>query len=160
MPGMKIQLLLIGKTDKAYIEEGINEYLGRLRHYADTEIIIAPVKKQWSKLPVQERKEKEAEVILKHIMQSDRCILLDEKGKSLNSGGFANLLGQIMSGPYKKLLFVVGGPWGFSPEVYRKAHMKLSLSAMTFSHQVIRIIFLEQLYRAMTIIRGEPYHNQ
>ncbi len=156
---MKIKLLVIGKTDKGYLEDGVNEYLGRINNYTGTEIIVAPHKKQWSKLSANARKEKEAEIILKHIKQSDYCILLDEKGKRLTSEGFASLLEKIISGPCNKLLFVAGGPWGFSQSVYASANMKLSLSPMTFSHQLIRLVFLEQLYRAMTIIRGEPYHN-
>ena len=157
---MKVRLLFIGKTDAPYLTEGIEAYLGRLRRYIDTEAVAAPVPKKWGALPPDLRKEKEAEIILRHMGQCDYCVLLDEKGSRVDSRGFARFLHKRMHGSTKLLLFVVGGPWGFGQEAYRKADSVLSFSPMTFSHQMIRLFLTEQLYRAMTIIRGQPYHNE
>lgn len=157
---MKIKLLLIGKTDAAYLEEGMNEYVRRIRRFTDFEIITDTKNRKWTALPPDIRKEKEADIILKHIRECDHSVLLDERGKTMNSVQFAQFIDQRMKLATRSLLFVVGGPWGFSKRVYQAAHSRLSMSAMTFSHQMIRLFFTEQLYRAFTIIRGEAYHNE
>ncbi len=157
---MKIKLLLIGKTDQSYLEEGINIYSKRIKMYVSFEIITANVSKKWNTLPPQQRKEKEAQMILEHIATSDFSVLLDERGKKHTSVSFANFLQERMNRSTKNLLFIIGGAWGFSDSVYEAAQMKLSLSPMTFSHQMVRLFFVEQLYRALTIIRNEAYHNE
>lgn len=157
---MKIKLLLIGKTDAHYLEEGMDEYVRRIRRFADFEIITDTKNRKWSALPPDIKKEKEADIILKHIRECDHSILLDEHGKTMSSVRFAQFIDQKMKESTRSLLFVVGGPWGFSKRVYQAAHSRLSMSAMTFSHQMIRLFFTEQLYRAFTIIRGEAYHNE
>ena len=156
---MKIQLLLSGKTRFPFIREGIEEYRRRLVHYTDFQIRELPDLKNsgsWSEKKV---KEEEAKTILKAIDNRDYVVLLDEGGKYLDSLAFAGLLEKQQYGSFRTMLFVVGGPYGFTGEVYQRADLKLSLSKMTFSHQLVRLIFLEQLYRAYTIIRGEPYHH-
>ncbi len=157
---MKIQLLFIGKTEESYLKDGINVYLKRLRRYMDVRVVTAAIPGKWNNLPVNIRKDREAGIILKHMAECDQCILLDEKGRSFTSMQFARFIEEKMNRSTKSILFVVGGPWGFSPEVRKNAAMHLSLSPLTFSHQMVRLLFLEQLYRAMTIIRGEPYHNE
>ncbi len=157
---MKIRLLLIGKTDTAYLEEGIQEYVQRIRKYIDFELITDTRARKWNALPPDVRIEKEAEIILKHMQVYDHSVLLDERGKTMNSVQFAQFIDHRMKQATRRLLFVVGGPWGFSPRVYQAAGSRLSMSAMTFSHQMIRLFFVEQLYRAFTIIRGEAYHNE
>jgi 23S rRNA (pseudouridine1915-N3)-methyltransferase len=157
---MKIKLLLIGKTDQSYLEEGVDIYSKRIMSYVPFEIITANVSKKWNSLPPPKRKEKEAQIILEYIANSDFAVLLDEHGKQLTSVSFANFIQERMNRSTKNLLFIVGGPFGFSKDVYNSAQMKLSLSSMTFSHQMVRLFFTEQLYRAFTIIRNEGYHNE
>ncbi len=157
---MKIQLLFVGKTDTGYLEDGIHDYLKRVRRYMDVEVVTPTIPAKWNNLPVDTRKEREAAIILKHMAQCDQCIILDEKGRSFTSVQFARFIEEKMNRSTKRLMFVAGGPWGFSAKVKQKAAMQLSLSSMTFSHQMVRLFFMEQLYRAMTIIRGEPYHNE
>ncbi len=157
---MKIKLLFIGKTDQSYLEEGIDIYSKRIKPYVSFELITANVSKKWNTLPPPQRKEKEAQIILEHIAGCDFAVLLDERGKKHTSTSFANFLQERMNRSTKNLLFIVGGAWGFSESVYEAAHMKLSLSPMTFSHQMVRLFFVEQLYRAFTIIRNEAYHNE
>ncbi|MPQ48751.1 23S rRNA (pseudouridine(1915)-N(3))-methyltransferase RlmH [Marinifilum sp. N1E240] len=156
---MKITLLVIGKTDKDFVKKGIEEYQKRLVHYLPFELKIIPDLKNTKNLSENQQKQKEGELILDKIKSSDTLILLDENGKEFSSVGFSKYVEQKMIGGIKNLVFVIGGPYGFSDEVYKKAQGKISLSKMTYSHQMIRMIFIEQLYRAMTIIKGEPYHH-
>lgn len=156
---MKITLLVIGKTDEAYIRAGIEEYAKRLVRYVPYEMKILPDIKNSKNMSEGVQKEKEGELLLGQIASSDYVILLDEKGREYDSVGFSEFVAQKMLGGVKGLVFVIGGPYGFSEAVYQRANEKLSLSKMTFSHQMVRMIFTEQLYRAMTIMRGEPYHH-
>ena len=157
---MKIKLIVVGKTNKTYLVEGEREYEKRLSHYIKFEEIIVLEIKQAGKLSEGELKKKEGHLILGKLEISDHIILLDDKGKSFSSIDFANLLQQKMSSSLKSLVFVVGGAFGFSDEVYQRANSKLSLSKMTFSHQMVRLIFKEQLYRGLSILRGEKYHHE
>ena len=157
---MKIKLILVGKTNAKYLVEGEKEYEKRLKHYTKFEEIIIPDVKQSGKLSESELKKKEGQLILDKLENSDHVILLDDKGKSYSSIEFANFLQQKMNSGLKSLVFVVGGAFGFSDEVYQRANSKLSLSKMTFSHQMVRLIFKEQLYRGFSILRGEKYHHE
>lgn len=156
---MKIILLVIGKTDKDFVKNGIEEYQKRLVHYLPFEINIIPDIKNTKNLSENQQKQKEGALILDKVKAGDHLILLDEGGKEFSSVAFSKFIEQKMIGGTKNLVFVIGGPYGFSDDIYRKAQGKVSLSKMTFSHQMIRMIFTEQLYRAMTIIKGEPYHH-
>ena len=157
---MKICLLVIGKTDKKYIQAGIEEYEKRLKFYLPYEMkIIADIKNTKNITPFQQ-KEKEGELILNQFTASDFIILLDEHGKEYSSKDFSSFLAQKMLEGVKRIVFVIGGPYGFSDQVHQRAQMELSLSKMTYSHQMVRMIFVEQLYRAMTILKGEPYHHE
>ena len=157
---MKIKLILVGKTNAKYLVEGEKEYEKRLKHYTKFEEIIIPDVKQSGKLSESELKKKEGQLILAKLENSDHVILLDDKGKSYSSVEFANFLQQKMNTSLKSLVFVVGGAFGFSDELYQRANSKISLSKMTFSHQMIRLIFKEQLYRGFSILRGEKYHHE
>ena len=156
---MKITLLLVGKTEEAYLREGISIYLNRLRHYIRIDFVEINELKNTRGLSQEQQKEKEAELVLKKLLPTDQVILLDEKGTTLTSLQFAEFLDKKALGSVSNLVFVVGGPYGFHESVYRRANDKISLSRMTFSHQMVRLFFAEQLYRAFTIIRGEPYHH-
>ncbi|MDQ2179282.1 23S rRNA (pseudouridine(1915)-N(3))-methyltransferase RlmH [Marinifilum sp. D714] len=156
---MKATLLVIGKTDKDFVKKGIDEYQKRLVHYLPFEFKIIPDLKNTKNLSENQQKQKEGELILEKLKPTDTLILLDENGKEFSSVGFSKFMEQKMISGTRNLVFVIGGPYGFSEEVYKKAQGKVSLSKMTFSHQMIRMIFTEQLYRAMTIIKGEPYHH-
>lgn len=156
---MKVELWAIGKTNEKYLDTGIDIYLKRLKHYLPFQFNILPDIKNAGKLKALQLKEKEGEYILKNIKSEDFLILLDEKGKTFSSVQFAQFLEQKFALSKKRMIFVVGGAFGFSETVYRRADAKLSLSDMTFSHQMVRLFFVEQLYRAMTILRNEPYHN-
>ena len=156
---MKIQLILIGKTDTSYLMEGIKEYKNRLVHYIPFEMEVLPDIRNTRNLSETQQKEKEGEMILKALQAGDHVVLLDERGKEFTSLQFASYLEKKTLTVAKRLVFVIGGPYGFSEAVYKAASEKISLSQMTFSHQMIRLIFIEQLYRAMTILRGEPYHH-
>jgi 23S rRNA (pseudouridine1915-N3)-methyltransferase len=156
---MKITLLVIGKTDKDFVKRGIEEYQKRLVHYVPFELKIIPDLKNTKNLSEAQQKQKEGELILDKVKTGDTLILLDENGKEFSSVAFSKFLEQKMLSGIKNLIFVIGGPYGFSHDVYQKAQGKVSLSKMTFSHQMIRMIFVEQLYRGMTIIKGEPYHH-
>lgn len=156
---MKITLLLNGKTEEKYLNEGFDVYERRLKHYTSFETIVIPALKNTKALSIEQQKQKEAELILKHISNSDILILLDENGKEYNSVAFAEYIQKQMNSGIKNLIFVVGGPYGFSEEVYKRANGKLSLSKMTFSHQMVRLFFIEQVYRAFTILKNEPYHH-
>ena len=157
---MKIMLIVVGKTNAKYLLEGEKEYGNRLKHYTKFEEIIIPDVKQSGKLNENELKKKEGQLILGKIENKDHIILLDDKGKSYSSVEFANFLQQKMNSSLKSLVFVVGGAFGFSDEVYQRANSKVSLSKLTFSHQMIRLIFKEQLYRGFSILRGEKYHHE
>ena len=157
---MKIKLIVVGKTNAKYLLEGEKEYERRLKHYTKFEEIIITDVKQAGKLSESELKKKEGHLILGKLENSDHVILLDDKGKSYSSIDFANFLQQKMNSSLKSLVFVVGGAFGFSDEVYLRANSKLSLSKMTFSHQMVRLIFKEQLYRGFSILRGEKYHHE
>jgi len=156
---MKITLLVIGKTDEEYLKEGIDIYVKRLFHYVPFEIKVIPDLKNNRNLSAEQQKIREGEKMLEQIKPSDYCVLLDENGKEFSSVGFSKWIEKHMIAGMRHLVFVIGGPYGFSPALRERADSKISLSRMTFSHQIIRVIFVEQLYRAMTIIKGEAYHN-
>lgn len=156
---MNILLILIGKTDENYIETGLSEYLKRLKKYVNFEIFIIPRNKNSKNLSENEQKKYESKKIMEKISKSDYLVLLDEKGKSRSSTEFADFLNNRMSSGIKNLVFLIGGPYGVDNSVYERANYKLSLSKMTFSHQIIRLFFLEQIYRAFTILNNEPYHH-
>ena len=156
---MKITLLLIGKTEDAYLKEGIDKYLKRLQHYIKIDVAEIPELKNTKALTQDQQKAKEAELIFKKLLPADQVVLLDEKGAQLSSQQFADYLDKKAISSVNNLVFIVGGPYGFDPAVYQRANDKISLSRMTFSHQMVRLFFTEQLYRAYTIIKGEPYHH-
>ncbi|MGQ8338147.1 23S rRNA (pseudouridine(1915)-N(3))-methyltransferase RlmH [Sunxiuqinia sp. A32] len=157
---MKIRLIVIGKTDQKYLQHGVEIYQKRLAHYLPFEYLIIPDIKNTRKLSEEQQKEKEGELILAQVKPGDELILLDEKGKEFRSVEFARFLEKKMLSGVKNLIFVVGGPYGFAPKVYQTATSKISLSKMTFSHQMVRLVFSEQLYRALSILKGEPYHHE
>ncbi len=157
---MKILFLVIGKTDESYLETGIYKYIKRLEHYIPFEMKIIPDIKNRKTLTEEQQKKAEGDLILSQLSSGDDLILLDENGKTFSSVAFSQWIEKQMNSGNKRIIFVVGGPYGFSKEVYAKARFKISLSEMTFSHQMIRLIFVEQLYRAFTIIKGEPYHHE
>lgn len=157
---MKIKLIMVGKTEAEYLKKGISIYSERIKHYLPFEEIIIPNIKNNKNFSKKEQKEKEGEQILKQISKSDYIILLDENGKEFSSMDNAGHLQKIMNRGVKNLVFVIGGPYGFSDKIYKIASEKNSLSKMTFSHQMIRLIFIEQLYRAFSILNNEPYHHQ
>ena len=157
---MKVALILVGKTVNKHFVELIDEYAGRVKHYIGFDIVTIPELKNTKNLSTDQQKQQEGELILKQLQAGDYVVLLDEHGKELRSVEFSAYMEQKMQTVNKRLVFVIGGPYGFSPEVYGRANEKLSLSKMTFSHQMVRLIFVEQLYRAMTIMRGEPYHHE
>lgn len=157
---MKIILLSIGKTDATYLVEAIKEYQKRLEHYIPFEIQIIPDLKNTKNLTFDQQKEKEGELILKAMQPGDYLVLLDDKGKEYTSMKFAEYIERKTHTVPKRLIFAIGGPYGFSQAVYSAASEKLTLSRMTFSHQMVRLIFVEQLYRAMTILNNEPYHHE
>jgi 23S rRNA (pseudouridine1915-N3)-methyltransferase len=157
---MKIVFLTVGKTEDAYLKEGIDKYVKRLKHYAKLEIVEINELKNTKALTPEQQKAKEAELILKKLSPIDHVVLLDEGGSELSSKQFAGYLDKKAISSTSTLFFIVGGPYGFDASVYARANDKLSLSRMTFSHQMIRLLFVEQLYRAYTIIKGEPYHHE
>ncbi len=156
---MKAVLILIGKTQNKHFIAGIDDYVKRIKHYLPFEIKVIPELKNTKNLPEDVQKEKEGELLLKLIQPSDTLVLLDEKGVEFRSVEFASWL-QNRQNTSRKLVISIGGPYGFSKDVYRRADEKISLSRMTFSHQMVRLIFVEQFYRACTIIKGEPYHHE
>jgi 23S rRNA (pseudouridine1915-N3)-methyltransferase len=157
---MQVTLLCIGKTGKKFLEDGEQEYLKRLRHYIPFQLQIIPDIKQAKNLSVSQIKHKEGELILEKIGPTDSLILLDENGKEYSSVEFSTYLQDQFNRGGKQICFVVGGPYGFSDAVYQRSNGMVSLSQMTFSHQMIRLFFIEQVYRAMTILKNEPYHHQ
>ena len=156
---MKITLLVIGKTDEPYLETGIAKYVGRLGHYVPFEMKVIPDIKNRKTLSEAQQKKSEGELLLSQLQPGDLIVLLDENGKTFSSRGFSKWIENQMNVGCKRMVFVIGGPYGFSQEVYEKANSKISLSEMTFSHQMVRLIFVEQLYRAFTILKGEAYHH-
>jgi 23S rRNA (pseudouridine1915-N3)-methyltransferase len=156
---MKIRFLVVGKTEKGYLEEGIDRYVQRLSHYTPFEIKVIPELKNSKSMTEQQQKDKEGELILQ-LVDEGELVLLDERGKEYTSEKFADFLDKRIQQGVKQLTFVVGGPYGFSEAVYKQASALVSLSQMTFSHQMIRLFFTEQLYRAFTIMKGEPYHHK
>ena len=157
---MKIVLLTVGKTDIEWVRKGLETYSSRLTHYVPFSVCEIPELKNTSALTKQQIKEREGELILKNIKPSDRVVLMDEHGKEYRSIEFAEEIRKLMIGGGKDIVFVIGGAYGFSEAVYARCDGKISLSRMTFSHQMVRTIFAEQLYRAFTIIKGEPYHHE
>lgn len=156
---MKITLLAIGKTNAKYLQEGIEQYTKRLSHYIPFELKILPDVKTTKALTTDKQKEMEGEMFMSAIQQGDWVTLLDERGKEFSSRDFASYIDKKMITIPKNLIFIIGGPYGFSKAMYDRANEKLSLSKMTFSHEMIRLFFVEQIYRAMTILKGEPYHH-
>lgn len=157
---MNIRLIAIGKTDNKDLQSLINEYTKRLSFYVKFELDIIPDIKNVKNLSEGQQKEKEGELILAKITPSDHLILLDENGKTYSSIGFSDYLQKKMNAGIKTLVFAIGGPYGFSENVYQKAQGKVSLSEMTFSHQMVRLFVIEQIYRGFTILKNEPYHHQ
>jgi len=157
---MQIKLLAVGKTDSAAITELTEIYNKRLTRYIRFEFQIVPDLKKRAKLSFEQQKKQEGELILSQLNTSDFVVLLDETGKQFTSMAFADYLQQRMNSGIKNLVFIIGGPYGFSEEVYQRANGKLSLSKMTFSHQMVRLFFAEQVYRAFSILNNEPYHHQ
>ncbi len=156
---MKITLLSISKTEEKYIKEGIDIYLNRLKHYIKFEIIELPELKNTKHLSQDLQKKKEAEFFLKNILNTDYVVLLDERGTEFNSLLFADFLNKRMLASTQNLVFIIGGPYGFDISMYERANAKISLSKLTFSHQMVRLFFVEQVYRGFTILKGEPYHH-
>ena len=157
---MNFALLVIGKTEEAWLQQGIEVYVNRSKHYANFELLVIPNLKTGKSLPEPVLKQKEGEQLLAKILPSDHVVLLDDKGKQFSSTELAGQVQTQLNAGYKRVVFVVGGAFGFSPDVYARANGKLSLSRLTFSHQMIRLLFVEQLYRAFTILKGEKYHHE
>lgn len=157
---MRIVLLTVGKTDIPWVREGLETYVSRLKHYISFELRELPELKKVSSLTRDQIKRKEGEMILREIKPSDELVLLDERGMEYRSLEFSKFLEQRLATSSKDLVFVIGGAYGFCDEVYSRSDGKISLSRMTFSHQLVRTIFAEQLYRAFTIMKGEPYHHE
>lgn len=156
---MKTQLILVGKTTNKHLATVIDDYVGRIGHYMPFSVVVVPELKNTKALSEEQQKEREGELILQKIKPTDTLVLLDERGSELSSVAFSQWLQRKQSSA-RNLVFVIGGPYGFSKAVYNRADEQLSLSRMTFSHQLIRVVFAEQLYRACTIIKGEPYHHE
>lgn len=157
---MKITLLVVGKTTDKHIVALVDEYMARLKHYVPVEIEVIPELRQTKSLTEEQQKEQEASLIIGRMLPGDRVVLLDEHGTERRSVEFAAWMQKRMLSGTKRLLCIVGGPYGFAPSVYARADEKISLSQMTLSHQMIRLLFVEQVYRAMTILNGEPYHHE
>ena len=156
---MQLSLLVIGKTDSAQIETEIKRYESRLKHYLPFELRVIPDVRRGSKLSSEDQKRAEGEELLRYITPTDQVYLFDERGKSYTSRAFASFIERAMVSGLRRMVLVIGGPYGFAPEVYERANGQVSLSQMTFSHQMVRLFAIEQPYRAQTIIRGEPYHH-
>lgn len=157
---MKLKLIFVGKTEDDYLIKGCSKYENRLKNYLPTEVIVIPALKNAKNLRFEQQKQKEGELILRQLENADFVVLMDEKGKEFRSVDFANFFQQKMNSGIKTLVLVIGGPYGFSSEVYARANQKVALSKMTFSHQMIRLLLLEQCYRAFSILRNEPYHHE
>jgi len=156
---MKITLLVIGKTDTAYLTQGINEYVKRINHYINFEIEVIPDLKKSGNRSIEQQKNLEGELILAKNLSGKELHLFDENGKMFTSREFAGFLEKKMASGIKELVLVIGGPYGFSAKVYENAMSKISLSPLTFSHQMVRLMCVEQIYRSFTILKGEPYHH-
>ena len=156
---MKILLLTIGKTDDDYLITGIKKYVGRIGHYASFEMKEIPDIRNRKTLNEDQQKKAESFLLLQQLQPGDHVVLLDENGKQFTSVGFSESLEKQMATGAKRIVFIIGGPYGFAQEVYDRANAMMSLSPMTCSHQMVRLIFVEQLYRAFTILKGEPYHH-
>ena len=156
---MKTVLILVGKTVNKHFVAGINDYVERIGHYMPFSVTTIPELKNAKSLSEEQQKEKEGELIMKQLQASDTVVLLDEHGTEMRSIEFASWLQKIQNSS-RRLVFIIGGPYGFSPALYQRAHQKISLSRMTFSHQMVRLVFTEQIYRACTILKGEPYHHE
>lgn len=157
---MKIVLIVVGKTDKEWLIDGFSDYSSRLEHFAPFQTIVIPDIKNTRNMDPKTQKDLEGDAILRQLAPGDDIVLLDENGKEMTSPVMAEWLGKRLSLSSKRLIFIIGGPYGFSDKVYAAAGGKISLSKMTFSHQMVRVIFAEQLYRAFTILKGIPYHHQ
>jgi 23S rRNA (pseudouridine1915-N3)-methyltransferase len=157
---MKILLLQIDKTQDSYLAEGIEIYAKRLKNYAPLEILTINVPKSVRQRSIKEQKNEEGRLIMKTVQSDDTIVLLDERGKEYTSVGFAGFLQQKQNASVKRLVFLIGGPFGFDDAVYERSDARVSLSKMTFSHQMVRLFFIEQLYRAFTILKGEKYHHE
>lgn len=157
---MKFSLIVIGKTTDNYLAKAIDDYLNRIKHYVPFEYEVVPDIKNTKSMSFELQKLKTCELLLKSLQPNDEVILLDERGSEFSSLGFSQFLEKKMQVSQKRIVFVIGGAYGFSDELYKKANSKLSISKMTFSHQMIRLLFVEQFYRAMTILKGEPYHHE
>lgn len=157
---MKLHLLVVGRTVDKHLDALIADYAARLKHYLPFELEVIPELKNAKALSEAQQKEREGELIRKSLREGDWLVLLDEGGREFRSVEFARYLEQRQSSVARRLVFVVGGPYGFAPSIYELAKEKISLSRMTFSHQMVRLFMVEQLYRAQTILRGEPYHHE
>jgi len=156
---LKIKLLVVGKTDNTCLQELISDYKKRINNLSGFEMVIIPDIKNNKNLSQNLQKEKEGSALLQKLLTSDYVVLLDENGKNITSRDFAGFLQKQMNSGLKTLVFVIGGPYGFSKNVYKRANFKIALSQMTFSHQLVRLIFLEQLYRGLAILNNHPYHH-
>lgn len=156
---MKIVLIAVGKTDMRWLADGIAEYTGRISHFAPFEMVVVNDIRNTRNIDAKVQKELEGEAIMRHLMPGDDVVLLDDKGSEMTSEGLAAWLEKRMAASPRRLVFVIGGPYGFSDKVYSAASAKVSLSRLTFPHQMVRIVFVEQLYRAFTILKGIPYHH-
>lgn len=157
---MKITLVCIGKTDDKFIQEGIDKYLNRLKHYVPFNIVVIPDVKNVKNMSQAQQMDKEAELFLKQINSQDFVVLLDEKGKEFRSMEFSDYLTKKMVAGVTHMIVLIGGPYGFAEKIRERSNFLISLSKMTFSHQMVRLFFAEQVYRAFTIMKGEPYHHE
>lgn len=157
---MKLKIIWVGKTEENYLNVGSEIYIKRISNYIPTEIFTIPALKNSKNLSYSQQKEKEGEQILKYLQAGDFVVLMDEKGKQFTSVEFSEFMNQRMISGIKNLVLIIGGPYGFSESVYQKATQKIALSKMTFSHQMVRLILLEQIYRAFSILNNEPYHHE
>lgn len=157
---MKIDLIFAGSESEGWIKQGIEEYLKRLDHYLDITVTYIALPGKFKTMPIEKQLKEEAKQIIKHIGNCDNVIILDEHGKSMRSVEFAQLMQKIMNSGIRRVIFIIGSAYGFSKELKEKYNKKVSLSKMTFSHQMARLFFVEQLYRSLTILRGESYHHE
>lgn len=157
---MKVTFLVVGRTIDKHLTTLINDYAERVKHYVPFEMVVVPELKNTKALSAEQQKERESELLQKQLRPGDHIVLLDEGGREFRSMEFAAYLEKKQAQAARRLVFIVGGPYGFAPAIYALANEKVSLSKMTFSHQIVRLFFVEQLYRAMTILRGEPYHHE
>lgn len=157
---MRVTLLCIGKTDDGHLAAVMEKFQLRLKHYVNFNTVVIPDIKNSKHLSVDQQKAKEATLLAKQLLVGDHVVVLDERGKEFRSVDFAGYLNKLMVGSVQHVVFVVGGPYGVDDSVYQRANIKISLSKMTFSHQMVRVFFVEQLYRAFSILKGEPYHHE